>query len=89
MPNSEAFIDAVTDVLGNGSFTSEEKGTKKLKVQIWALGKQRISYVKACETLSRMLHRKIKSSEVHAFNNEVLWFLPKENDEFAGYSCGF
>lgn len=87
--NSEAFIDAVTDVLDDGCFTSEERRTKKLSVRIWALGKQRISYAQACEALSRMLRRKVAPSEVHEFNNEVLWFLPKKEDEFAGYSCGF
>ena len=91
--NSEVFIDAVTDVLDDGCFTSEEKRNKKLKVRIWALGKQRIFYSKACQALSRMLRRTIAPSEVHAFNNEfnneVLWFLPKKEDEFAGYSCGF
>ncbi|MBR1843935.1 MAG: type II secretion system protein [Opitutales bacterium] len=87
--NSEAFIDAVTDVLDDGCFTSEERCSKKLNVRIWVLGKQRISCSKACEALSRMLHRTIAPSEVHAFNNEVLWFLPKKDDEFAGYSCGF
>ena len=67
----------------------EERRTKKLSVRIWALGKQRISYAQACEALSRMLRRKVAPLEVHEFNNEVLWFLPKKEDEFAGYSCGF